>query len=489
MRPAVVAGANEYQLQERVATTALGSVHRAQHVASGRVVEVRLLRRLVDDPAGALAFAEALPAIASLRHRSILPVESWGDTDGVPSVVTPLLDAEPLSARLERAWLPDRAEALRLLRGVADAVDHAHRFGVVHGDLDPATVLVAADGSALVAHFGLARLAGATPLPGGTGLRHGSLVHVAPERVVAGTLIPASDVYAFAAIAWQLLSGRVPPAGAGELPGPAVALLRRGLDRDPAARWATCGALVDAVEVALSGRPAAAAPSPAMAPPPAPAAPVPRAAQPPAVSEAGPQFRAVLSPRRATIAAAAGVLLLGVLAAVIVIGGGVPLPNPAAATRVPPRAAPTLPDTVPPDTPAPPTPAPTSSATPAARPTPTLPAPVVASPPAPSPTTPALSMTASDTTVSPGQANVQVSGRGFDATQQYTVDFVQGTSRQRLFGPASPRADGSFTNPVRIPSSARPGTATLVSCVYLVQQDETTTRCAQVTVHVRGQGS
>ena len=253
MRPVLVAGANEYRLLERVATTALGTVHRAQHVASGRVVEVRLLQRLADDPSGARTFAQALPAIAALRHRGILPVESWGDTDGVPSVVTPATDARPLADRLATAWLPDRKTAIRLLREIAEAVDYAHRLGVVHGDLEPANVLLTADGSALVAHFGLAALSGATPLPGGTGLRHGSPAHVAPERFPAGTLGPAADVYALAVVAWQLLTRNPPPAGTP--PEAAARVLQRGMDRDPGARWATCGELVAALEAALTGAP------------------------------------------------------------------------------------------------------------------------------------------------------------------------------------------------------------------------------------------
>src|SRR5215471_9589803 len=118
MRPGLVAGANEYRLQERVATTALGSVHRAVHVASGRVVEVRLLHRLAEDPASALAFGEAMPAIAALRHPGILPVEAWGDTEDVPSVINHLPNAEPLFDLLASGRLPDRAAALRMLREI-----------------------------------------------------------------------------------------------------------------------------------------------------------------------------------------------------------------------------------------------------------------------------------------------------------------------------------------------------------------------------------
>jgi serine/threonine protein kinase len=468
MRPAVVAGANEYRLLERVATTALGSVHRALHVSSGRVVEVRLLQRLADDPAGRAAFGAALPAIAALRHRGILAVESWGDTDGVPSVVTPRPDAEPLADRLAEARLPDRASALRLLREVAAALDHAHRLGVAHGDLEPAAVLVTADGSALVAHFGLARLAG-SPLPGGTGLRHGSPAHVAPERFPAGVVGPASDVYAFAVIAWQLLTGRLPLDG--HVAEPAAAVLRRGLDRDPEARWATCGELVGALEVGLSG-------NPVPAPPPAPK---------PAPSPEPPPGRLAGIPARTWFAAACGLLLLGVLGVVIVSGGRPGAPAaPANAVRGATAAAtasstPPLP--VVSEAPSP-SPAPTAAAT--LRPTPTLaPVPAATVRPAPtptaSPTAAGFSVTVSDPNPRPGEQNVMVTGHGFDPGQQYVIYFYQpAVGVVQLFGPASPNGAGDFSSPVRIPTNARPGTAIVAGCVGR------TSRCATVQINVRG---
>jgi serine/threonine-protein kinase len=475
MRPALVAGANEYRLLERVATTALGSVHRALHVSSGRVVEVRLMQRLADDPAGARAFGEALPAIASLRHRGILPVESWGDTDGVPSVVTPLPDAEPLADRLATAWLPDRASALRMLREIAAAVDHAHRLGVVHGDLEPATVLVGADGSALVAHFGLARLAGATPMPGGTSLRHGSPAHVAPERFPAGTLGPPADIYAFAVIAWQLLTGRLPLDGSP--PAAAAAVLLRGLDRDPGARWATCGELVAALEAALAG-----AQPPVPAPPPPPEAP----------AQTG---RLAGIPARTWLAAVCGLLLLGVLGAVIASGER---PGGAATNRVVPAGGPTVgasPAPPPVTASEAPSPTPALTVTPApATPTaaPVAPVPAATVRPAPtrtptaSPTPAGLSMSVSDPNPRPGEQNVIVTGHGFDPAQQYVIYFVQQDHGvQLLFGPASPRGNGDFSSPVRIPTGAQPGNAVIAGCVYVVNRGPTS-RCAVVQLNVRG---
>jgi serine/threonine protein kinase len=488
MRPVVVAGSNEYRLLERVATTALGSVHRALHVSSGRVVEVTLLERLADDAEGKRAFSAALPAIAALRHDSILPVESWGDADGVPSVVTPLPDAEPLVDRLATAWLPDRATAVRLLRAIAAAVDHAHRHGVVHGDLEPASILLTAGGSVLVRHFGLAAVAGATPLPGGTGLRHGSPAHVAPERFPAGNVGPAADVYAFAVVGWQLLTGRLPPGGG--LARPAAEVLRRGLDRDPAARWATCGELIDALDSKLAAG-VAAEPQP----PAGPAAPVAPAAAPAPPPPGGGRLAGI--PARTWAMALCGLLLLGVLGAVIVTGERPGAPAAAASrtrgtsTAPPPASLAPAPATAA-DDPSP-TPTPAATATPAARPPTAAPVPAATVRPAPTPTpTPSASATASGLSISvsdanprPGEQNVMVTGRGFDPAQQYVIYFLQNQFPQPLFGPASPNRSGSFSSPVQIPSRAAPGPAEIGACVYETNQRRIGA-CVSVQVRIQG---
>jgi hypothetical protein len=95
-------------------------------------------------------------------------------------------------------------------------------------------------------------------------------------------------------------------------------------------------------------------------------------------------------------------------------------------------------------------------------------------------------MTVSDPNPRPGEQNVIVTGHGFDPAQQYDIFFYQQRSgAQRLFGPASPRANGDFSSPVRIPTGAQPGVALLAACVYLVNGGQTN-RCALVQVTVRG---
>jgi hypothetical protein len=459
---AVVAGNNEYRLVKLVATSPLGSVYHARHATSERVVAVRLLRGIGADRAAMATFREQMPAIAVMRHRAILPVEGWGDADGIPYVVTPLPDAGLLADLLAGGWRPDHGAAVRFLRGIADALDYAHGLGVVHGGLEPASVLVAADGSALVAHFGLTHLAGAAPAP-------------------VGAVGPAADVRAFAAIAWDLLAGGAVPDGgaaapeAPELPAAAGDVLRRTLDGDPAARWAGCGALLDALEAALSAPPAAA-------------------------PRVGGRGRSAMA--RARVAAAAGLVLVAGVGTVLLVAGRVgptaPAPGPAAALSgagngavsstpvgVEPSAGAAspvpsiVPVAAPSAVPSPTAPPPAAPARPAPAPARSAPAP----PPAPPPPA-GLSIAVSDPTPRAGQSNVMVTGHGFDPNQQYVVVFTQGRGWRLLFGPASPRANGDFVSPVQIPTTAQPGGAQLVACVYRVNQGPTP-RCAATPLTVR----
>jgi hypothetical protein len=194
--------------------------------------------------------------------------------------------------------------------------------------------------------------------------------------------------------------------------------------------------------------------------------------------------------RSAAIGAALLVVLGSALAATAVIAQRVRQGQPVALERGP--AATATPFVVPSPSPTPdPTPTPEPSATPSPTPTAQRPAPPVAAtrPATPTPTaaptptpTPALGIGVSDST--PGRGDfILVVGRGFDPRQQYVIDFVQGSSRRRVQGPASPRSSGDFINPVQIPTNAQLGQATLIACVSIVNQGPTS-RCAQVGLNV-----
>ena len=281
-------------------------------------------------------------------------------------------------------------QVLGWLREAGSALDAAHEAGIVHRDIKPANMLLDRRERLALADFGIARLAYEDQLTA-TGTLLGTSSYISPEQALGEPATAASDRYALAVVAFQMLTGEKPfvadhfaaqarahiedppPRASEREPGldPAVdAVLQRGMAKDPHARWATSGELVGALERAL-GTPAAAATAvtaaETRAQPLPPAAERARAAPAPRSADA-PDRR----PRRwgPVVAAIALLLLVGVAAALILTAGDGPEDERAEPT-------PTATETAVPDEPTP-------EATPEATPEPTE-APTVEPPPTPTP--------------------------------------------------------------------------------------------------------
>jgi serine/threonine protein kinase len=158
----------------------------------------------------------------------------------------------------------DPGEVISILSGAAAALDHAHEQGVVHRDVKPANILVREDGTVKLADLGIARAVDATQITT-EGSVIGTRAYMAPERTQgAGAGSPASDVYALAAVAYELLAGTPVTVGVGGEPDrgvlsarwpdapPAIfAVITRGLSPDPARRQSSAGQFVAELDGAL----------------------------------------------------------------------------------------------------------------------------------------------------------------------------------------------------------------------------------------------
>lgn len=269
----------KYRLEEQLGEGALGVVHRAVHLGLEKSFAIKLLKTAgAPNPEALARFRSEALALGRLRHPRIVEVTDAGvdEPAGVPYLVMELLEGVPLSDVCRQQGPLPLARALSLLEQIADAVDAAHAAGILHRDLKPGNVLVSAADSGSpqvkVLDFGLAELAagpygserpsgGEASAPGltTTGALPGTPLYAAPEVIRHGEASPASDVYSFAVIAYELLGGRPPFAGtvAEVLTGHLVAeppslplppevwnVLREALHKDPARRPRTAGEVV-----------------------------------------------------------------------------------------------------------------------------------------------------------------------------------------------------------------------------------------------------
>jgi Tol biopolymer transport system component len=226
-----------YEIAERLGIGGMGEVYRAIDTRLDRIVALKVLPADVsDDPARRQRFEREARAIASLNHPHICTLYDIGVADGVCFLVMEHLEGETLAQRLRRGPLPV-VDALRYAIEIAEALDHAHRDGIVHRDLKPANVMLTRSGATLL-DFGLAKAftRGATPAQvtdtealTEEGSILGTVHYMAPEQLEAGEIDSRTDIFAFGAVLYEMVSGRRPFQG-----GSKASVIAAILEREPA---------------------------------------------------------------------------------------------------------------------------------------------------------------------------------------------------------------------------------------------------------------
>ena len=334
----------QYEVQDFIGSGAMGLVYRAYHSDLERTGAVKVLQAISPDADTVARFRHEAQAIAQLRHPNIVNVYDFGAFQGTPYMIVEYIPGGSLAGRMAQGRL-DHATSLRYLRGIAAGLDYAHSHGVVHRDVKPANVLITSDDTPVLADFGLAKLLQGSSLKSMTGVTTGTPAYMAPEQVTGSSVGPAADLYSLASIAYEMLTGVIPfdgealmellyaqvhryptpPSGREASLNPAVdAVIMRGLAKDPAARWESGGAFVDALFAALQNKAAdkaAYARTVVMAPPLASTIPFamtasPAPVAPPAAARAAPTPNARPRPHRKRRV----VVIAGVVLAVLLIG-------------------------------------------------------------------------------------------------------------------------------------------------------------------------
>jgi serine/threonine-protein kinase len=201
-----------YEIEHEIAQGGMSTVYLARDVRHDRHVAIKVLRQELAAAVGADRFLAEIRVTASLQHPHILPLFDSGSAGDLLWYAMPFVEGETLRSRLAREGRLPVDQALRLVREMADALEHAHAQGVIHRDVKPENVLLQG-GHALVADFGIAlalEQAGGERLTR-TGIALGTPQYMAPEQASGERAIDArADVYALGAVLHEMLVGQSP---------------------------------------------------------------------------------------------------------------------------------------------------------------------------------------------------------------------------------------------------------------------------------------
>jgi Tol biopolymer transport system component len=273
--------ADRYTIERELGAGGMATVYLAEDLKHDRKVALKVLKPELAAVLGAERFVVEIKTTASLQHPHILPLFDSGQAGGFLYYVMPYIEGETLRDKLDRETQLGIDEAVRITSEVADALDYAHRHGVIHRDIKPENILLH-DGRPMVADFGIALAVSAAA--GGrmteTGLSLGTPHYMSPEQATAEKeLTNRSDIYSLGSVLYEMLAGEPPHLGSSaqaiimkivtedaqpvtrlrkSVPPNVAAAVAKALERLPADRFDTAKAFAEALANPSFALPAAA---------------------------------------------------------------------------------------------------------------------------------------------------------------------------------------------------------------------------------------
>jgi eukaryotic-like serine/threonine-protein kinase len=276
---------DRYIIERELGRGGMAYVYLARDRRYERQVAIKVLDPDIATAVGAERFLREIRITAQLQHPHIVPLLDSGEAGNLLYAVMPYVEGESLRDRLMGQGRVATAEAVSIVWEVADALDYAHRRGVVHRDIKPENILVS-NGHALVADFGIARavgLAGGATLTG-VGFPIGTAAYMSPEQATAASLVDGrSDIYSLGCVFYEMIAGRMAFAGPSlksvltqqltvdpplvhisrpDVPPAVIAVVRRCMMKQPEDRYQTAGELAEDLRGALTELPRASTPVP-----------------------------------------------------------------------------------------------------------------------------------------------------------------------------------------------------------------------------------
>ncbi len=203
--------ADRYSIERELGSGGMATVYLADDRRHHRRVAIKVLREELAAALGASRFLREIEITARLNHPHILPLLDSGDADGLLYYVMPYVEGESLRDRIVREKRLAMDDVVRVVREVADALQAAHRHGVIHRDIKPENILFS-EGHAVVADFGVARGLRAKDAEHLTspGFAVGTPGYCSPEQIGGEELDERTDVYGTACVIYEMLAGEPP---------------------------------------------------------------------------------------------------------------------------------------------------------------------------------------------------------------------------------------------------------------------------------------
>ncbi len=265
-----------YRIEEKVARGGMGTVYRARHLDLDRTVAIKVLREdLGENEDVVLRFLREGRLIAKLKHPGIINIFDLGKDQGRYYLVMEFVEGRDLLKVIKEEGPLSEGQVLRVARQVADALDYAHREGIVHRDIKPSNILLLGDGQTRLMDFGIARLLEQETNITNPGSLLGTPVYMSPEQCRAEPVDGRADLYSLGASMYILLSGKPPFSGkiattlvnqiVNESPTPlntvvkngspeVVGLVKRLMAKHAGARFQTGKELAKAIDRILAGK-------------------------------------------------------------------------------------------------------------------------------------------------------------------------------------------------------------------------------------------
>lgn len=270
-----------FRVDQLLGKGGMGAVYKAYEHELDRFVALKVLStQFSDDETFSQRFHGEARIVAKLEHPNIVPIYGFGINEGTPWMAMRLLGGGTLGQRLaarsreRRAFQPP--EVVAMLEGAAAALDHAHQRGVIHRDVKPTNIIFDENEHVYLTDFGIAAIVqGPSVLVSGAagGGTSGTPAYMSPEQTTGATGDRRSDIYALGIVAYEMLTGAAPFRGDSPLavlmmhlqdpvpiPSPdavaahILAPVLKALDKNPASRYTTATAFIEALGAACEAR-------------------------------------------------------------------------------------------------------------------------------------------------------------------------------------------------------------------------------------------